>query len=551
MANLFVNLPLPTLNGPGASVSTDGMGSPKTVVVAGTFPGVTITVEASTDGGTVFAPVPNGVFTDGARDLAVAVAAEFMRVNVRGRRVSPAPFSANIDVGANDGGAVFTAIPLPTLNGTGTPVDISTFNSSFTFIAGGTFTGATITLEVSEDGVSYAPVVQFAGRGGLKTAILTGNFIRTSVSGRFAGGTFTATMSCGATAAGGGPAIGGVQSAITTLVFRPADPDGDRLNVFTTWAGVYAAVQALAGRGAIYLEFDDRFGATKIPPGDWTMTNDTIWTHYNSSPTPTVVELEDGARIIMTPAVGSEQRILTIVGTNMTVLSNRQGPIAPFTDTSFVLAGNRTRLGNSSALALPMIVGGGNNFVAIAGTNSLGGIGQGVVCPAPLIDAAGGSILVAGGHGFVSDGAFTTSVPGGVVTLRFLNDGFSGGSFPGQTYCFPALIAGGGTLTWLCQVRDRHLVNATVTATPYAATFNEAVMVDTSAIAITVNAPRANPAKGERLVVKDRTGNAAANNITIAGTGGDTVQNGSIATNGQAKTWISDGAGTWVHIATS
>jgi hypothetical protein len=350
---------------------------------------------------------------------------------------------------------------------------------------------------------------------------------------------------------GSGAAGASSQSAITTIVFRPGDPDGSRGNVFTTWQEAYDAVTALSGLGAIYLEFDDRFGATKIPAGVWQMTNDTIWTHYNSSPTPTIVELEDGCSIQMVPAVAGEQRILTIVGTNMTVLSNRQGATAPFVDTSFVLAGNRTRLGNSSALALPMIVSGGNNFVAIAGTNSLGGIGQGATCPAPLMDCAGGGFLVAGGHGFVSDNAFTDSVGGGTVTLRFLNDGFCGGSFPGQTYSFPALIAAGGTVNWLCQVRDRHLVNAHVVATPYAATYNELVLVDSSALAITVNAPRANPAKGERLVVKDVTGNAAANNITIAGTGGDTVQNGSITTNGQAKTWVADGAGTWIHIATS
>lgn len=341
-----------------------------------------------------------------------------------------------------------------------------------------------------------------------------------------------------------------LRDPVSTLVFRPGHRHGRRLNVFTRWADVYAAVEKLRGLGALHLEFDDRFAPTRVPAGTWIM-NDVLWTHYNSGITPTVVELDDGASIRVIREGPTEEPVLTICGTNMIVRSNRKGPVAPFVGVNLVLSGTRTRIGNSDPLALPMFVATGNNFIAISGTDALGGIGDGEACPAPVIDCAGHFVLIAGGHGFISDNALTDTAGGGSVVVRLLNDGFTGGSFPGQSYDFPALVAGGGTLSLAVQSRDRHLVNARVTATPYDATFNEAVLVDTSALAITVNAPRANPARGERLVVKDVSGNAAAHNITVIGTGGDTVENGAIATNGQAKTWIADGAGTWVHIATS
>ena len=57
MPNVFANLPLPVDNGPGASVAVSTMGPDKTVVVSGSFEGAAITIEASVDGGTKFAPV--------------------------------------------------------------------------------------------------------------------------------------------------------------------------------------------------------------------------------------------------------------------------------------------------------------------------------------------------------------------------------------------------------------------------------------------------------------------------------------------------------------
>jgi hypothetical protein len=71
------------------------------------------------------------------------------------------------------------------------------------------------------------------------------------------------------------------------------------------------------------------------------------------------------------------------------------------------------------------------------------------------------------------------------------------------------------------------------------------MLVDSSTGAITVTAPTANPAQGETFTVKDVGNNASVNNITIAPTGTDTIDNGTITTNGGSKTWMTDGQGTW------
>src|SRR6185436_14262069 len=149
-----VNLPLPVANGPGAAVDTSAMGRVKTIFGVGTFPGATLAVEVSVDGGVSFAPVM--IFQNGAREELVEVAAQYMRVNVSGRKNS-LPFSATIDVGSDDIGGMFTTIALPAGNGTGPVVNVTAFGTLTTFVAGGTFAGATITVEASGDGSAFAP----------------------------------------------------------------------------------------------------------------------------------------------------------------------------------------------------------------------------------------------------------------------------------------------------------------------------------------------------------------------------------------------------------
>lgn len=192
MPNLFVNLPLPVVIGPGAAVNTAAMGKDKTIVFVGQFTNATVTVEASVDGGVVFQPV--AVFQSGNHKKVVQVAAEFMRVNVGGNAIGPG--AANIDVGANDNGALFTALPLPPGNGAGAAVDVSAFGEFRTFIVGGTFPGAVIEIQASEDNVDWAPCLSFAGKGDIENKAQTSRFYRTFVRNRKP--SFAATVAVGA-----------------------------------------------------------------------------------------------------------------------------------------------------------------------------------------------------------------------------------------------------------------------------------------------------------------------------------------------------------------
>lgn len=223
MANTIVNLPLPVANGAGAAVAVSTMGATKTVIVTGSFPGCSLIIEASVDGGTVFAPVV--LFQDGADDEVVGVVADHLRVRVTGRK-SAVPFSATVDVGGPTDTPLFADLPMPVLNGPGTSVDISTFADFLTMIAGGSFQGAAIVIEISDDNTDFAPLSSFAGRGGLRSRVVTANWIRVNVSGRKSAVPFTGSVSIGAgnlTSGGGGSGTGVDVQLDGADVTNPAD----------------------------------------------------------------------------------------------------------------------------------------------------------------------------------------------------------------------------------------------------------------------------------------------------------------------------------------
>ena len=347
------------------------------------------------------------------------------------------------------------------------------------------------------------------------------------------------------------------------VVWRPGEtrvnPQGYFDNVYSTWAGAYGAIQRVRNKGQVILEVDDTMGACTMPSsaaepgGVWDLTNVRLTCFTKgSSPgyTATILTLADGCKWYLDPAKG---KVMRIDGENFNIVCNRTGPVIPIENIDLLLCGNRVRLCNTSAQALPMVARasgvGALNFVACSGNNAYGGIGDQVRCPAPVIDIRGGTFLFGGAHGFASDNAFTDSVGGGTLVFRMMSDAFTGGSYADQTYDYPGMA--GATINFSVESRDRHKVSAVVTTTPYNATFNELVRVDSTGGVRTVNAPKANPAKGERLVVKDTGGAAGTNAITIAPQAGESIEAGSITTNGQCKTWVADGAGNWMLVAIS
>jgi hypothetical protein len=196
MANLFVDLPFPVLNGAGAAVDTSAMGKSKTVQCTGSFPGVTVTVQVSEDGGNTWAPLIT--FQSSGEKKTKDVAAQYMRVHVKGRK-SGVPFSANCDVGANDNGGNFVVLPMPVGDGNGAPVDVSALGNFTTIVVGGSFKGALVTVESSEDGVDYAACgAGFQSGNSLRNREVIANWMRVNVKGTKTGVTFTAIAAVGA-----------------------------------------------------------------------------------------------------------------------------------------------------------------------------------------------------------------------------------------------------------------------------------------------------------------------------------------------------------------
>ncbi len=237
MGNLFFNLPLPAGNGPGAAVDVSSLGAPRTIECVGSFVGATIAIEASSDGGATFSPLTSFQNKGGEQVLPAVV--QFVRTLVSGRKLT-VPFSANVDIAANDGGSLFAVLPLPVQNGAGVAVDLSAFGNLTTVNVTGAFAGASVAVEISEDNLAWAPLVAFGGQGGIKTKDVTAAWARANVSGRKTAVPFGAVVAIGA-------ADIVTQSASTIVV---AD-EGVPLGSFTELDFVGAGVTATNAGGGI------------------------------------------------------------------------------------------------------------------------------------------------------------------------------------------------------------------------------------------------------------------------------------------------------------
>lgn len=126
--------------------------------------------------------------------------------------------------------------------------------------------------------------------------------------------------------------------------------------------------------------------------------------------------------------------------------------------------------------------------------------------------ARGGNVVIRGGDGYNGDG--------------YVRDGYV------QLYSGSTEIIRIGEHKQIHTAGERFKLT-TIDATPYnVLTTDMNLMVDTDTLAITINLP-ATPTLGDAYRIKDSTGNAAANNITIQGNGNDIegVGSASISTN--------------------
>lgn len=197
MANIFVNLVVPSSNAAGAAVDVSAMGQTKSIVMGGSLVG-SVNVEYATDGaGTVWAPLTT---FQGPGSITIDVAAHWMRAVTSNYKSG----TANCDVGGSDAGTSFVQIVAPAASGAGTPVAIDTLPLFKTVVVSGPFTGS-LTLEVSEDGADYAQAMTFY-RGGAQSASFFGAFAR--IRRNDVAGGVTPTVWMGAANAGGGGALG-------------------------------------------------------------------------------------------------------------------------------------------------------------------------------------------------------------------------------------------------------------------------------------------------------------------------------------------------------
>lgn len=269
MANLFDNLPLPVGNGPGTAVDVSAMGGEKTIICDGSFQNAVIAIEVSVDGGTTYAPLT--IFQTGTNKLVTSVAADRMRANVSGRS-SAFAFSASVNVGANDAGGQFAALPIPAGNGAGTAVDVSAFGQLTTFIVSGTFPGSVVEIQAAENTADFAPVASFAGQGGMVTMSLTADRYRTFVKGRAVPAQvlrpFSATAAVGAVNDSGGGGGGGNSQR---FIYTATGAEGDSFPIALPAARAntnYGAQVTGAGL-AFNLDFD-------VPQSGYTTTQITV-----------------------------------------------------------------------------------------------------------------------------------------------------------------------------------------------------------------------------------------------------------------------------------
>jgi hypothetical protein len=288
MANVYVNLPVPIGNGVGASVVVSMMGRDKTVTYQGNLLAA-VEIQFSLDGVNF---VPQYTF-NGPGKQTFEFAALSMRVRVSNFRGGTA---ANVDVGADDDGALFAVLVAPPGNGVGAAVDVSALGTFKTMLVTGTFSGA-LTIEASEDGIDFLPCATFAGAAGAESREFAAQFMRVRRSnvGPVAGAPVVGVGAINDTPAG----VGGGDS--NCLIYQPGGGDVGPV-VFASWPALMAKLATLRaaanGQGCYTILFDDSFVSPAVIPagGPYDMT-DVEWLGRPAVPAsaPTPVTIADGA----------------------------------------------------------------------------------------------------------------------------------------------------------------------------------------------------------------------------------------------------------------
>lgn len=560
--NVFLNLPMPVGVGVGASVDTTTLGANKTITVeGGSFENSVISIEASVDGGTVWSTITS--FQGGGGLVTSQVVASLMRVRVSGVTVS----GITAGVAAPSSACLFANLNVPPDNGSGTSTDISLFGRVVSVQVGGTFSGPVVAVDVSNDGMAWVQACNFA-QPGLQTILLTAKFARVSVSGKLIGMPYSGvTASLGASDAvdSGGISV----DTPTELIFRPNDPAGPRLNIYTDWVACYTQIDSLRSLavGNINVVWDTQYCdplpsygnnpvfimPAKSGGGDWDFTNVTF-----SNPFTTAfvyLSFADDCTIINLRAVQGYRFVF--IGTS-TVTS----AIKLMANTELGQIGARTQFVSVPGAKPVVIVMEDGALIWASGNQIYGFFGEsvalgGVVDTAPCIDL-NGHLLVLESPNAVGDWLTDNSVGANGVVILVNNTSlmlnYSNFSMPSLPVTVTWLVFGQQTLNYSYWNGD----GTPLTTTPYDVSaqqlfpYTTVIPCSTVAGAFSVILPTAKRSTGFTIIIYDATDNAGAHNVTITPQVGETINgnpNYVISSNNGSVQLLSNGLGDWRVIA--
>ena len=326
--------------------------------------------------------------------------------------------------------------------------------------------------------------------------------------------------------------------ANTCLIFRP----GSGLTgptVFDSWIDLMAELAALRaannGAGCYEIMVDDTIvSPAVIPPGLYDMTDVIL---AGRAHVPTLLTIPEG--VIFTGLRTLRESLqVTFTGTTPPVSDIGELPFAAFAidgGTSITATGSGPFIRVGSNLAIIALRDGSR--ITFGGT--------------PVIDVTvvgpGTGILVAGFALGTLESNTISGVAGASAFIKYLV------SSARLSEDQPTFTGAGGLLTFGNDTVERRFPTTVFTSSGMTEP-NVVTRVDTNSGPVTITLPPAFNNRGVSIVVKDVGGNAAAANITIVPSGGDTIDGGFaqfITAARGSRTFTSDGGSDWMTTAQS
>ena len=341
----------------------------------------------------------------------------------------------------------------------------------------------------------------------------------------------------GPTGPAGSEQLGGPSN--TSLIYRPGSGLAGP-TVFDSWAALIAQLAALRawnnGSGSYTILFDDSITSpAPVPAGAYDMTN-VVWS--GRSLVPTFATVAEGAIFTQLRHITFSLQV-TFTGTTPPVSDFGTSPFESFAlDAGAAIAcvGTGPFLRNTAASFAIVALRDGAR-IPFGGTQVLD-----IATAAP-----GAGLMIVGFSGATLESNVVSGIAGAMARLVWLS------SSAQLSEDQPAFTGVGGVLDPANDTRRRRFPTPVITFDTFVDP-NVVARVDTTGAPVTITLPPAFNNRGLSVVVKDIGGQAAANNITIAPQGSDTVDGGFaqfIAVARGSLTFTSDGVSDWLITAQS